>query len=205
LSEPTYKSTMEFFRHPTHNVGYLRSLKCASTFYTNIFKANGWIRQGIDDIDWARDDVFSFIIHPYVRHIKGMVEDITAWGLENIMLNNLGTFHWRQIPWVDSHSMPLSIMFKDECDLIDWIPADGKDPKGEQLLENKLAKYGITINWEFDVDRYESSEYKKKLFFQLLKLSSGKEEKFRYFCRDWELYERAVKNHNVILHTDNGD
>jgi len=203
LSEPAYRRTMEFLRHPDHNVGYLRSLKCASTYYTNIFRANGWIQQGINDIDWDRDDVFSFIIDPYVRHIKGMVEDITSWGLENIMINNLGRFHWRQIPWIDSHSMPLSILLKDECDKIDWIPIDGAAPFGEQLLENKLAKYGITINWNFDVYRNESNEYKKNLFFQLVKLSSGKQENFRYFCRDWELYEQAVKKHNVILHIDN--
>ena len=203
MSEPTYRRTMEFFRHPDHNVGYLRSLKCGSTYYTNIFKANGWIQQGINDINWDRDDVFSFIIHPYVRHIKGMVEDIAAWGLENIMFNNLGKFHWRQIPWLDSHSMPLSVMFKDECDKIDWIPIDGQFPKGEQLLENKLAKYGITIDWEFDVDRYESGEYKNNLFSKLLELSSGKEEKFKYFCRDWELYDRAVLNHSVTLYNDN--
>ena len=46
---------IETHRAPGTNLVYLRTLKCASTFYSELFLANGWIKQTTKDIDWNRD------------------------------------------------------------------------------------------------------------------------------------------------------
>ena len=55
---------------------YLRTLKCASTFFWQSFTKFGWVEIEFDKIDWQKQQVFSHIMHPTQRRLKGISEFI---------------------------------------------------------------------------------------------------------------------------------
>lgn len=188
---------IETHRAPGTNLVYLRTLKCASTFYSELFLANGWIKQTTKDIDWNRDYVFSFIMDPYVRHIKGLVEDIVSLKIDQVLLDTFDEVIWSNLPWIGIHSIPITMRLIDIYERIDWIPIDGEHPKHEDITDALLKKYEIELDWGIDVPRNESDEYKHALFKKLLELSKFKHDKFNLYFKDQELYKQALAKYQV--------
>lgn len=196
---PTFEN-IHFYRAPEKNIGFIRNDKCGSTFFSNIFKANGWIRESSEDIDWDQDHVFSFIMDPYVRHVKGMVEDAVLMGSEKLMLQNFGLRFWQNISWIGSHSMPMSVKFGDCINQIDWIPIDIGLDSTEDIVDQLLKPYNIKVEWSIEVDRNESSPYEKEMFekFSQLLNSDQKHKLLSQVCLDYEIYKKSIekyKNH----------
>jgi len=198
-------TTLPFYRATNagikKNIGFIRNDKCASTYFSNIFKANGWVEECSDDIDWSNDQVFSFIMDPYVRHIKGMVEDVVAMGSEKLMLQYFGIQLWHNIPWIGLNSMPMSIKFKDKINSINWIPIDIGISNTEIIVDELLKAYNVMVDWNIDVDRNESSEYEKELFqkFSLMSNSQEKQILLKIICQDYDIYQKSVEKYQNFI------
>lgn len=189
-----------FYRLPGKKVGYIRNLKCGSTFFSNIFLANGWVESPLDSIDWNHDHIFSFIMDPYVRHIKGLVEDAINMGIEKIMLQNFGLKFWQDLPWIGPHSMPMSIIFGDSIHKIDWIPIDLDTVSSESVVDKILSSHEIKIDWTIPVYRNESIDYKKQLFHKFSSLANSEQKRIllEKFCADYEIYSNALSRYSSI-------
>jgi hypothetical protein len=188
-----------FLRAPGKNIGFIRNDKCGSTYFANIFKANGWLLQNHHDIDWEKDQVFSFIMDPYVRHIKGLVEDAVQMGSEKTMLTQLGVKIWQNLPWLGRHSMPMSVKFGQRINNIEWIPIDIGLESTESIVDSILAHHDIVINWNTPVDKNESTDYEKQLFTQFSNLSNSQEKQIllRSICRDYDIYNKSVSKYQT--------
>lgn len=190
-------NSVVMYRAPEKNVLFVRNDKCGSTFFSNIFIANGWKEIDLRDVDWSQDFVFGTIMDPYVRHVKGLVEDAVQMGCEKIMLANLGIKVWQKLPWIGSHSMPMSIKFGDKFDQIEWIPIDIGLESTEKIIDNLLDSYQIKINWTINVDRNESLNYEKELFHRFSELTNSQEKQIllHTVCKDYEVYKQAVEKY----------
>jgi hypothetical protein len=134
---------------------------------------------------------------PYIRHVKGLVEDIVGIGLEKVMLANLGMKFWHNLSWVGSHSMPMSIKFGSRIHDINWIPIDIGLASTENIVDELLKPYNITINWNIPVNRNESTDYKKELFCKFSQLSNSEEKQhlLKVICRDYDVYQQATEKY----------
>jgi hypothetical protein len=190
--------SVEFWRAPGKNVGFVRNEKCGSTFFSNVFAANGWSRQLLHQINWDKDYVFSFVMDPYIRHVKGMVEDAVNLGAEKIMLANLGIKFWHNLPWIGTHSMPMSVRFGDQVHSIDWIPIDIGIVSTETIVDSLLEPHGVTVDWAVPVDRNESSPYEKELFHKFSQMlnSQEKQDLLKIICTDYVVYNKAVQKYS---------
>lgn len=197
LSNPMGES-VAFYRAPGKHVGFVRNDKCGSTFFSNIFAANGWISSSSNSINWEKDQVFGFIMDPYIRHVKGLVEDVVTIGLEKVMLANLGMKFWHNLSWIGSHSMPMSIKFGSRINNIDWIPIDIGLESTENIVDDLLKPYNVTINWNIPVNRNESTDYEKELFHKFSQLSNSQEKQhlLRVICRDYDVYQRSIDRYS---------
>ena len=195
-----YLNRSECTRSPCGKLVFLRNLKCASTYHSFLLQKNGWTKQSASTIDWDKDYVFSFIMNPYVRHIKGLVEDLTWQGIEKPLVDLMSRQFWLNLPWIGDHSMPMTLRIGDKVDKIDWIPIDIEGVSSQDLLNNLLAKFNISIVWYGDIPKYESDPYKKELYKKISFMSPYKDLLLREFTGDYKLYDSVVakyKNDNT--------
>jgi len=157
---------VQIYRHG--RLVYLPTLKCASTFYRSLFQFNQWETQSILDIDWKQDHVFSFIMNPTERRLKGLAEFITMipdlQGLLEI------TEIWPKISYLDFHSTPYSLCYKNLCHKIDWIPIDHPEFKSEDLVKILLSDNNISLDWSTN-DFHRSTDDKKEIYNKIKVLS----------------------------------
>jgi len=195
-----YLNNSRCVRSPCGRLVFLRNLKCASTYYSFLLQKNGWVEQSPSTIDWDNDYVFSFIMDPYVRHIKGLVEDLTWQGIEKPLIDLMSRQFWLNLPWIGDHSMPMTIRLGDKADKIDWIPIDVDGVSSQDELNKLLAKFDISITWYEGIFRRESDPYKKDLYKKISYMSPYKDLLLRELTGDYRLYESVVakyKNDNT--------
>lgn len=188
----------QIYRYPNTPLVFVRNDKCGGTFFSSILMSNGWLEQDFKTIDWSQDQVFGLIMDPYVRHVKGMVEDAIQTGSEIIMLKNFGIRWWASVGWIGPHSMPMSIKYGSKSQDINWIPIDTGDVFSEDVIDSIAFEHDVSIDWSIPVFRNESSPYKKKMYdeFNLLLNSPQKQNLLVNQCQDYELYERACKQYS---------
>jgi len=136
-------------------VVYVRNLKCASTFFYQNFKIQGWTATDYYDIDWKNDFVFSHIMDPIIRRHKGLAEYICEVGMGRRYLNdpelqNILT----SCLFLDRHGIPYSQAFTGHCDHIHWIPLIYGHEQNVVVTQNLLNRqFGLDIrseDWDFD-------------------------------------------------------
>jgi len=157
---------IEIYRH--NRLVYLRTLKCASTFYSSLFESNHWKKQTILDIDWTRDHVFSFIMDPMERRLKGLAEFLVMDSSHQELLEIIKI--WPKISYLDFHSMPYSIIYKDFYNQIDWIPVDHPEFKSQDLVKILLRDNNVSLDW-MCIDLHRSSEHKQEIYNKIKELS----------------------------------
>ena len=166
MSQNQWLSEFDTYRHK--NLVYLRTLKCGSTYYANAFKNVGWIKSTADTINWDTDHVFSFIMDPYERRLKGLTEFVFA--NRQLDLLQFDKIFWGGVLYLDMHAIPYNISYGKYIDKIDWIPIDCKNFDKDiavTMLKSLLAKY--ELHYEFPLAKeHESSEDKLKIY-QLIK------------------------------------
>lgn len=135
---------MKIYRHK--NLVYLPITKHASTSYTELFANRlNWKSSYSDLIDWETDYVFSHLLHPYTRHLKGITTCIQKYNLYDLVDNEkfltlLGTAVF------DLHSYPLSPALGENRFKIDWLLLDHPDVSGDYLTVKLLDSHGIKIS-----------------------------------------------------------
>ena len=131
-----------------NNLVYIPITKHASSSYIELFRNQlNWEPIQTDEIDWANNHVFSHLLHPYTRHLKGITECIQKYDLTELLDNKkflklLGTAVF------DLHSYPLSTVFGDQLYKIDWLLLDHYEVSGDHLTVKFLEYHNIKINEE---------------------------------------------------------
>ena len=184
----------QFKRCPDRALVFAPMLKCASSYYNNLFTANHWQTCGFDSIDWQNDHVFGFLMDPFRRHIKGLVEDLLALGLENTLLNNVGWNFWKQAPVLGVHGLGPTQVYNTWSHKINWIPLDVNEILVNQVLDDLFKKFDTKIDWDLPAYAHKSSEYQNEFFEKIYKLSQGHGKSWYTATHedDVRLYDRAV-------------
>jgi len=176
---------------------YVRTLKCASTFYWNSFKKLGWSEIEFNQIDWRNQQAFSHMIDPDQRRHKGVAEYINLTNAYDLFYQN-ETFKKfiTPVPCLDLHSASYYDQYGNYCNLIDWIPLSGHSHEETVAKTDLLLRHhGINVfdRWAWE-QTHRSSDRQKKLVLDLEDLWC----KYRphwgefYLQRDRELYQRVI-------------
>ena len=177
---------------------YLRSLKCASTFFWNSFSRFGWVEIAFDQIDWQQQRVFSHILDPNIRRIKGIAEFVWMNQAQDQLATDpdYRTFI-QETPVLDAHTVSHSATFGDRCDQIDWIPVNDLNHQTAADLTNlMLFDHGIKIfnRWHWN-EKHASEGDKKKIQKQVVEcLNSASDTSAvdQYLHQDTVLYQRVL-------------
>jgi hypothetical protein len=191
------------------NLVYVRTLKCASTFFWDSFKNLGWWEIEFDSIDWKNQQVFSHMMDPDHRRHKGVAEYINMYDAYDLFYHN-ETFRKfiAHVPSLDQHSISYHDQYGNYCNLIDWIPLSGRSHDFTWWLspEESVAKtdlllrhYGVKVfdRWAWD-RKNGSSDRQKKLEKDLEELwcKDQPHQGDWYLERDRLLYNRVISKFN---------
>jgi hypothetical protein len=188
---------------------YVRTLKCASTFFWNSFKKLGWWEIGFDSIDWKHQHVFSHILEPVHRRHKGVAEYIDMHDMYDLFYQNQPFRKFiAHVPGLDQHSLSYHDQYGNYCNLIDWIPLSGSSHGSTWFLSHEesiartdllLRHHGIKVfnNWARDQSNI-SGERQKTLQKDIQELWSKDQPPWIdwYLHRDRELYNRVITKFN---------
>ena len=189
---------------PTATCGhlvYVRTLKCASTFFWETFKKIGWWEIDFDTIDWKHQHVFSHMMDPDQRRHKGVAEYINMNDAYDLFYQN-ETFRKfvAHSPTLDQHSTSYHDQYGNYCNQIDWIPLSGHSHEETVAKTGLLLQHhGIYIfdRWAWDRE-HPSIDRQKKLQKDLEDLWH-KDQPFWtswYLERDRLLYRRVMAKFN---------
>jgi len=176
-----------------NNLVYLRTLKCASTYYSTLLKNNGWQCQSATTINWDQDHVFSFIMNPFERRIKGLAELIEI--TKNYKLLDQDKNFWSMVLYLDLHSIPVTLALGNLVKKIDWIPI-GHTISNDELFVKLLDHYQIKLNFDNPpVNKYQASNAKIELYNRIRDLSTPlSAETFSIVNQDNLLFENVCKS-----------
>lgn len=188
-----------FLRCPDSPLVYVRTLKCASTYYTELFKYQGWRRCKFVDIDLVQDHLFGLLMDPYRRHIKGLVEDMIMLGVEKTLIQHINLNFWKVAPTLGVHSMGVTQMYNGIYHKINWIPMDVNGIDSKKILEDLFEKFNTKIHWAA-VPANESDDYQKDLFAQIYKLFLGPGQTWYNITQgeDVALYNNAISKYREV-------
>jgi hypothetical protein len=152
-----------------NNIVYLRTLKCASTFfYWNFTKHLDWQEIAWSDIDWENDHVFTHMLEPVQRRHKAVAERLSMFGLCEQYLADANLRECLEHALIlDQHSESYTTRYGSACQHIDWIPLQPSNQRNVQLTELLLAHNGVTdINWDYSF-AHPGEDIKKQVEQQL--------------------------------------
>ena len=141
---------IEAVRHK--NLVYLRTLKCASTFFYRNFRENlMWQTIPWSNIDWENDHVFSHIMEPVKRRHKAVAQRLFMLGLCDQYINDSNLQECLEHSlMLDQHGENYSTRYGTACNLIDWIPLQPDKRVNITLTEALLSESGVTnIKWDY--------------------------------------------------------
>lgn len=170
------------FRKPGYSLVYIATLKCASTYYSTLLLDNGWERIYFTDIDWQRDQVFSFINDPDLRYHKGLSEDVLnaeSEELESHILQTLSKFD-QHLGLFSFHTLPITIKLQGYIDKIFWIPIFDGSPHHEIFLE-LLKSYNLTAEPGENLDPNMANEKKKTYYNKIQSATNLDRDLYKIF------------------------
>ena len=139
-------------KHPSQPLVYVRTLKCASTFfYYNFWKNFGWQEIAFNQILWPRVTVFSHVVEPAQRRAKGLAEYLE--------MHDLMERYWDDPTFqrfvhdsvcLDEHSLSIEMTYSRElCQRIHWLPVL-KQHQTVEITTAWLQNQGCdTDQWNF--------------------------------------------------------
>ena len=183
---------------------YIRTLKCASTFFfRNLVDNYRWEEIRWMDIDWQRQKVFSHMLDPIERRHQGIAEYLFMTGTNELFYTHPG---FKEVvanaPVLDMHSQSYFDNYGSYCWMIDWIPMNISRTDLITVTNKLMASYGqvLTDKWDMSQEHVGAPE-KKKLVADLRAQwqENGPSEVVKvYFERDVDLYQQVAKNFNHI-------
>lgn len=203
INAPTLKNLIQYeympdnlFKAPNANLIYVPMLKCANTYYGNMFESNSWEKVSFDSIDWDHNFVFSFIMDPYKRHIKGLVEDL-CWlrDQHGLTIESLPELFWPFAPVLGVHGLGYHQVFEKNCKKIHWIPLD-LEIKSEEIFDKLLKEHQVMWNWDIPVWHNPSDPQQLALFEKIYQAFDGPgKDWFNITNReDVLLYQEVIAN-----------
>jgi hypothetical protein len=152
---------------------YLRTLKCASTFFWNSFVRIGWVEILFDEINWQQQQVFSHIMDPGLRRIKGISEYVWMNQTQDRLASDLDYRKFiQQTPVLDTHTVSHYENFGNYCKQIDWIPMipGANRRRVAELTGQLLCDQNIPFDhWEWSMD-HASNKLKRSIAQQVTEL-----------------------------------
>ena len=191
-------------RCPDKNLVYVGNFKVASTYFLTWFGNHGWKKTQMKDINWHMDHVFSHICDPMIRRHKGMAEFLDRFNLGDKLNADKSLFYFLQSPYLDFHSCPMSILFKDKVNAIDWIPIDVESIDYIALTECLLKKHQVEI--KFDNKKIHQSSPEKLHWYEVVKEHYIGNLEFSdlipcTFSEDIKLYNNVLTNIDTTGHS----
>jgi len=183
---------------------YVRTLKTASTFFWESFRNKlGWTEIAFDQIDWQQQRVFSHILDPRMRRIKGIAEFVWMNHTQDQLSTDPAyrTFV-QQTPVLDQHTVSYYENFGDHCDQIDWIPLIPNAPRQQvaDLTSLMLIDHGIKIfnRWEWSMHHSSEADKKQiqKQVVECLNSTVDSSAVDQYLRQDTVLYQRVLNRFN---------
>lgn len=185
---------------------YVRTLKCASTFFWHSFNQKfGWEEIKFDDINWQTQHVFSYIMDPRQRRVKGVTEFVWMHQTQDQLLDPAYRTFIQQTPVLDYHTVSYYDNFGNRCNQIDWIPiADFSQQTVADLTSRLLFENGIRIFNQWHWPFAHKSEPEKKLLEQqisqcLTEVATPAVDK--YLQQDMLLYQQVANQFSPNGHT----
>lgn len=180
---------------------YLRTLKCASSFFWISFTRLKWQVIPFEQIDWKNQHVFSHMLDPDIRRHKAIAQVIHLNNFYDLFYNDQ-TFQKsiEHLAMLDRHSVSFFDLYGDRCEEIDWIPITGcehqqvVDKTGaflEEIGKIKMNKWA----WDF---KHAGTPQKKKLAQDLAELwaVNRPESSDLYLQKDRDLHTRVSTQFN---------
>jgi len=180
---------------------YVRTLKCASTFFWETFKKLCWWEIDFESIDWKHQHVFSHIMEPDQRRHKGVAEYINLNNkYELFYRNEIFRRYIAHVHGLDQHSVSYHDHYENYCNQIDWIPLSGRSHEESTAKTDLLLRHhGIRVfdRWAWD-QTHRSTVRQKKLEKDIQELWDRDQPDWRdwYLQRDRELYNRVITKFN---------
>lgn len=190
------------------NLVYLRTLKCASTFfYWNFTKHLGWTETHWNAIDWQNDHVFTHMLDPVERRHKAIAERLHMHRLGSLYLENPDLQAALQHAWqLDEHNESYCTRYGTAVNHIDWIPLSDNNRENIRRTE-KLIEFHqpgtMPIQWDMNFAHY--ADHNKKAVETRLRQSWQEGlykgliewQQFQY-ADDMNLYQRVVQRFNAL-------
>jgi hypothetical protein len=181
---------------------YVRSLKCASSFFHESFQRLQWNKIQFDQIDWKNQQVFGHILDPDTRRNKAVAEVIYQNNAYELFYND-ESFRTliKHVPLLDGHSKSFYELYGNHCEDIDWIPITDRtsqeviDKTNEFLIG--MGNIKIFNRWAWDRANPSGSR-KKQLEQDLAKLweLDRPASSDQYLQRDRDLHHRVITQFN---------
>lgn len=154
-----------------HNLVYVGTLKCASTFfYFNFIQELKWAEINWQDINWEKYHVFGHIQDPVVRRHKAIAERLSMFNLEKFYFDNRSLQKFLQDSIIlDQHGETYCNRYGSAVNKIDWIPLIGESKEIIRLTEMCMRHYMPQlpkIEWNFNYAN-ASTDIQKKLQLHL--------------------------------------
>jgi hypothetical protein len=173
---------------------YLRTLKCASTFFYNNFRdKQGWSEIHFNKIDWTHHKVFSHILHPHYRRAKGLAEYIHMYGLESKYWNDLDFQQFIHASLgLDLHSLTVDLTYSyPACCEINWLPVLSDHGLTIDITNDLLSQHMIVLP-QWDLSQEHLCEFDKRKISDHILRQPLADHVLLYLDNDVKLYESAV-------------
>lgn len=183
---------------PSGLLVYLRTLKCASTFfYNNFLHTFGWREIAWVDIEWRSQKVFSHMLDPVKRRHKAVAEFIEICGLNTPEFTMDPRFQKfvQSVPCMDNHSSSYHDLYGYACNSIDWIPLSHDHLTNIRCTELLCEAFGHNYRGCWNNEHVHLSSQSKKDLEQLLENLWGgtpAEWVHNYLDRDITLYKKVI-------------
>lgn len=196
------------------NAVYIPVLKCASSYYTKLFKDKlGWRQVNLSSLDFDKIKAFGLLMDPMVRKVKGITQ-VLCESFDNDYDAILSLFNnprfaqfVSRITILDAHTIPYTVAFGELLNKIHWIPMELFTDNGirEQIIEF-LEETGISAPVPNDERINMSSDKKEKIFLMIENIFFKNEppsEVGLIFANDVKFYNSLLNkyanchNHNL--------
>jgi hypothetical protein len=180
------------------NYVYLPIPKNVRTTYTNFFKENSWQEQEYYEVIKSNNNYyFAHIQDPETRYCKGVAQYIWLYKkqflleddkIANVILNS----------FIDEHSMPISCLYPEIINKIDFIPLDNPNIPVNQLTNMFFKKNNIPFKIFPGKHLNKSSISQNELYKQIIDLrdkfeKQGFIDNTSYMAYDVKLYKNALR------------
>ena len=197
----SHRSRVVVYRH--HSLVFIPVPKCGFIYYHDLFTRMGWEQITLDKVNFDQHIVFTAIMNPTDRYLKGLTE----WFWKRIRFDNFDNLEQQELFFniasdiliTDIHTMPYTVEYQGIINKIHWIPSDNlSDNEVKQSMMHLFKKHNYNIQLPLDEPRLHQSNPKKLKLYQALKnVHIRKKQKtfellYVFLAEDLKFYRQLV-------------